>query len=318
MRKISLILVIFVLTAPALARVDIYCEPNVTDLNSVTVRYNVTGETERVRAFALDISLSGDVNVAEVNDFHAGESSQWTAKGYGIFPASFAANIDPESPEWDDAGYIPVGDEADYPEDTLGGLDTNGITVELGSLFVEEVNAPGSSGVLLEFTAENPDNTFVTLALNQIRGGIVLEDTNAPLDVNLTGCIIRQDCLIDEDDQEYDDWVDWDKPDCWCYKYQCRGDADDTIEFSRFRVLYGDVDVLAAAAAKEDAELATIVVNGVKGICADFDHGKEFNRFRVLYNDVGALATYVATEDIPACDEAPVTTGPYNFWTTAP
>jgi hypothetical protein len=166
MRKISLILVIFVLTAPALARVDIYCEPNLVDLNSVTVRYNVTGESEWVRAFALDISLSDDVNIIEVNDFHVGESSQDTAKGYGIFPSSFAANIDPETLDWDDENYTPLGDEDDYPEDTLEGLDSNGITVELGSLYVEEVNAPNLTGVLLEFTAKNPDNTYVTLALN--------------------------------------------------------------------------------------------------------------------------------------------------------
>jgi len=315
MRKISLILVIFVLTAPALARVDIICEANEIDVNSVTVRYVVTGETYRVRAIALDISLSRDVNIVEVNDFHVGESSQYTANAYGIFPASFAANIDPDPPvDWGEPGYTPLAEEEDYPDDTLEGLDTNGITVEMGSLYVEEVNAPALSGVLLEFTAEDPLNTIVTVALNQIRGGIVLEDPDEEVsEVNLVGTVINP-CLVggNAGPDEYKDWVDWKAPDCWCYKYQCRGDANDEMEYGRFRVLYNDVAILAAAVAKEDPELATVE----NGICADFDHGKEYGRFRVLYNDVGALAAYVAQEGIPACDQAPITTGPFNFWTS--
>ena len=323
MRKISLILVIFVLTAPALARVDIICEPNVTDLNSVTVRYVVTGETYRVRAIALDISLSDDVNIVEVNDFHVGESSQWTTKAYGIFPASFAANIDPDPPvDWDDAGYTPLGEENDYPDDTLEGLDSNGITVELGSLYVEEVNAPELTGVLLEFTAENPDNTVVTIALNQIRGGIVLEDPDEEVgDVNLVGCVIRQHCLIggNAGALEHSYWVTWGKPNCWCYQRQCRGDINGLKTMNKW-VQSADLNLFRNAYGKTNAQLALIT----GGICADLNHkptmGKhvqsaDLTIFRKYYGD--------ATAAIPTCDLADPPngysvpyTGPYNFWTS--
>ena len=312
MRKISLILVIFVLTAPALARVDIICEPNVTDLNSVTVRYVVTGETYRVRAIALDISLSDDVNIVEVNDFHVGESSQWTTKAYGIFPSSFASEIDPEDPDWDAKKYTPLGKKVDYPGDTLEGLDTNGITVELGSLYVEEVNAPELSGVLFEFTAEKPDNTVVTLALNQIRGGIVLEDPDEEVsEVNLVGCIIRPeqpDCLIGGNAGllEYSDWVSFGKPDCWCYARQCRGDIDGT-KTGPYWVAIPDLTLFKAAYGQRTLPPG--------GICADLDHLKT-GPYRVAIPDLTIFKQYYGQRTVPDCGQAPIITGPYNFWTT--
>ena len=328
MRKISLIMVVFVLTASAWARVDIICDQNQIDVNSVTVRYVLTGTdaTVGVRAFALDISLSDDVNIVEVNDFHVGESNSVTP-GYGIFPSNFASKIDPEDPDWDADGYTPLGTEADYPDDTLGGLDTNGITVELGSLYDGEVNAPALSGVLFEFTAdtsENPNNTVVTLALNQIRGGIVLEDTNAPSEVNLVGTTIIN-CLIGGNadhgvpGKELAAWVFWGKPNCWCYQRQCRGDTDGK-SIGPKPVGIPDLTILYAAYGKNDTVLATVP----NGICADLDHYKTGPK-RVAIPDLTICYHYYGqrTAQVPICDQADPTnpsypgivyTGPYNFW----
>ena len=312
MRKFSLILVIFVLTASAWARVDVTVEPNGTDPCSFNIVYNVTGDDadEGVRAFALDIFVHSDVNIVEVNDFHAGESTS-TAKGYGIFPSNFASDIDPEDPEWDNENYTPLGNEADYPDDTLGGLDTNGITVELGSLY-EDPNEPDDSGILLEIVVGSQDFVEISLALNQIRGGIVLEDSNEPDDVNLVG----YSCLVggNAGPLEYSDWVSWSRPACWCYCRQCRGDVDGKATFGQW-VAIGDLAVLYAAYNKPDAVLATIP----NGICADFDHKKTFG-IRVTISDLGIAYSYFGKPvgSIPRCDTAPVITGPYNFWVVPP
>ena len=310
MRKLSLILAVLLLTAPAWATVTITCE-QVDDTNEVIVSYEVTGEPNKVRAFALDITLDNDVNITDVNTS--------ANVDYTIFPGSVAIS----GGEVTDEGQA-VADPCDYPPDTQPGLGSSGVTIEMGGLWSppNDEAGPPDSNVLLSFFTEEIDCN-VTITVNAARGGVVMTKASTTPDVTSPGVgavptypvrFPGPECLVDEGDQEYDDWVEWGKPDCWCYKYQCRGDADDGLEFGTIRVLYDDVAILAEAVAKDDTALALVP----NGICADFDHGKEFGTIRVLYNDVAVLATYVASQDIPACDEAPLpTTGPWNFWKTA-
>jgi hypothetical protein len=310
MRKISLILVVFVLASPALARVDIIVDRNEVDPFSFDIRYNITPDEPNVRAFALDIFVDNDIKIIEVNDFHVGESNSVTP-GYGIFPHNFAAKIDPENPDWDADGYTPLADSNDYPDDTLVGLDTNGITVELASLYVGEVNAPALSGVLLEITVEQTASfPNVNLALNQIRGGVVLEDPDT--EVSEVNMVSNPDCLIggNAGPTEHSTWVSWDRPACWCYCRQCRGDVDGKATFGKF-VAIADLGVLYAAYNKSDAVLATIP----NGICADFDHKATFG-IRVAISDLGIAYQYYnePSGNIPQCDTPTVITGPYNFW----
>ena len=324
MRKISLILVIFLLSAPAWADVNITIEPNAAgDPCSYDIMYEVTGDdaTVGVRAFALDIYVvpnANDVNIVDVNDFHAGESDVATARGYGIFPSSFASEIDPEDPDWDDSGYNPVGDEQDYPDDTLGGLDTNGITVEMGALYVESPNKPLTSGKLLEIVLENDDWMQICVELNEIRGTIVLEDTNTPATTNLPYCRDNDpDCLIGGNAGllEYSDWETWGKPDCWCYAQQCRGDADGA-RTGPYWVAIPDLGVLIAAYGKRDPQLALVP----NGICADFDH-KRTGPYRVAIPDLGILINYYGQRIVPDCETVDppnyptLYTGPYDHWT---
>jgi len=324
MRKISLILVIFMLSAPAWARVDVVVEQNEVDVNSFNVRYFVTGEVNDVRAFALDISADKDVNIVEVNDFHVGESNSVTP-GYGIFPSSFASKINPEVLDWDASGYTPLGNKADYPDDTLDGLDTNGITVELGSLYDEDVNKPSASGILLELVLD-PNHAeecnTISLSLNQIRGGIVLEDPDQEVnDVNLVGWERDIDCLIggNAGTSEHSDWVAWGKPPCWCYQRQCRGDADGK-RTGPYWVAIPDLNVIAEAYGARDNVLVNVVVNGVPGICADFDH-KRTGPYRVAIPDLNIIANYYGQRTVPVCNvtDPPnyptLYTGPYDHWT---
>ena len=310
MRKFSLILVIFVLTAPAWAVVTISVEPNEFD-DSFNIVYDVS-EGENVRAFALDIFVDDDINIVEVNDYHVGESTS-DAPGYGIFPSNFASEIDPEDPEWDDEEYTPLGNEADYPSDTLGGLDTNGITVELGALYVGDNNDPCDSGKLLGFDLESGDVNHISLALNQIRGGVVLEDPNDPVVVELVGwtrCLVGGNAGVNE--HAY--WVAWNRPDCWCYCRQCRGDSDGKATFGKW-VAVPDLTLLKQGFGKNNTDLAQVP----NGICGDFDHKPTFGK-HVAVPDLTILKTYFLklVGDIPRCDSPTVITGPYNFWVIPP
>jgi hypothetical protein len=323
MRKISLILVILVLTAPAWAAVNITIEPNATDPCQYDVLYQVTGDDAEtgVRAFALDIYVTGGPNIVDVNDYHAGESDQDTAQLYGIYPSNFARHIDPEGDpiDWGSSSYTPLGNDDDYPEDTLDGLDTNGITVEMGALYVGEGNEPLASGKLLEIVLSDECEDEIRIKVNDIRGAIVLEDNSSPSTTNLPytySCVV--DCLIggNAGPLEYSDWSNpmWGKPDCWCYCRQCRGDLNGYATFGQF-VAISDLAVLYDAYNKSNAVLATIE----NGICADFDHKSTFG-IRVAISDLAIAYNYYGKPytQIPKCDEAPIITGPYNYWVIPP
>src|SRR3972149_8866051 len=158
MRRISFILAILLFAVPALAKVEVFCTNNSADPNTVLVSYRVTmtGEPNKVRAYALDITVDKGAKITGISGFKRGESVP-NNLGYGIFPGSFDKyNIDPDDPNWADPNYSPLADPCDYPSDTKGGLNTSGITVELGTLYFptkdNSPNAPPLTGDLLKFT----------------------------------------------------------------------------------------------------------------------------------------------------------------------
>ena len=53
------------------------------------------------------------------------------------------------------------------------------------------------------------------------------------------------------------------------------------------------------------------------GGCCDFDHKKTLI-YPVSIGDLGILKTYFGKVEamIPECDQEPIYTGPYNFWTS--
>jgi len=132
---------------------------------------------------------------------------------------------------------------------------------------------------------------------------------------------IELDCLIggNAHANEYNDWVAWGKPDCWCYDRQCRGDADGIPKLMKW-IGGADLTILRTAFLKTDAELALVPW----GICADFDH-KRILMKRVQAADLAILRHYFLKNSVPLCDQADSTnpvypsviyTGPYNFWTS--
>jgi hypothetical protein len=113
---------------------------------------------------------------------------------------------------------------------------------------------------------------------------------------------------------EHADWVAWSRPDCWCYARQCRGDINGKKTLVYWVQLL-DLQLLSTAYYKTDAELA--LVPG--GICSDVNHKKTLV-YRVQLLDLQELTNYYnkPEEQVPVCDQEPITTGPYNFWTQPP
>lgn len=180
MKKLMLIVAALVIAAPALATVEI----GVTDLGGgdAAITYNVTAG-EAVRAFALDVTVSAGT-IDAVSGYKTGESVSGDL-GYGIFPGNFRDYIAPATPNWGDPNYTPVAPSGD--PDALGGLGTGGVTLELGSLYVD-ANGPAASGTLCVLTIS--ETAEVCITANDSRGGVVLEDANAaPTDLPLSPCV---------------------------------------------------------------------------------------------------------------------------------
>ncbi len=149
--------VLFLFVAPALAdpNVVIWVE-QVGDTNEVTVNYDMNGVAGEIRAFGLDITVDSGAIVYDACEF---EPNYW------VYPGSIDIN---EEGGIDDVGS-PIADGNEFPG-TQPGLDSNGVTIEMGSLYVG-ANSPPSSGVLLSIFIDSANDCNVVPAGNAARTG---------------------------------------------------------------------------------------------------------------------------------------------------
>lgn len=181
MKKIVLIAMLL-LAAPAMADVNFTIVP---ETGGAAINYDASGETELVRAFALDITVDSGATIDAITDYKEGVSVSGD-KGYGIFPGSIDIN---DAGDINDVG-TPVADPCQLPSDTQGGLGTAGITIEMGSLYVGGPNAPDATGTLCKVQVSADCN--LTVAVNVSRGEVVMEGatqatTNLPQTAALSG-----------------------------------------------------------------------------------------------------------------------------------
>lgn len=146
---------------------------------------------EVVRAMALDVTVDQGTIIA-VTNFFRGPSTA-SAQGYGIFPASFRDNVAVYSgtnADWNASGYSPVAVVADKPGGTLPGLNSSGVTLELGAIWDPTVPAaiPPSRGTLCALQISQTAN--VTVAANLSRGGIVAAPPDVTLTPQFTGALV--------------------------------------------------------------------------------------------------------------------------------
>jgi len=110
-------------------------------------------------------------------------------------------------------------------------------------------------------------------------------------------------------DSKYSRWVTYNKPDCWCYQKQCKGDADGAKTLGK-PVASPDLTIFKAAV----GQTSSYVKNGTSGgkplICADFDRADTLGKpvgspdLTIFKSNVG-----VADTSIPQCPSATI-----NAW----
>ena len=301
MKRLTLLLVVLALATPTMAAVRIIAEPQ-GDLTAI--KYETDGE--KVRAFALDITVDAG-EIMGIFDFMRGESTAENP-GYGIFPANFGRYIvvDPNSgdvADWAPDAYTPVADPCD--PGALGGIDTDGITVEMGALYYptadDSPNAPPNEGTL--FTLMLSEDAKLSVALNEVRGGVVLTDLATEAEVDLTQA--NQMSVVGSIDKlvkthpDYAEWVAVGKPACWTFPRQCRGDADGQAETDgngSFYVGQADLDLLLAAYEVKEPPFGPGIASIPNGICADFARDKEGDAAKG-YHRVGATDLNILVEN---------------------
>jgi len=309
MKRLSLVLALLLLATPALAAVRIVVE---TEGTLAAIKYETDGE--KVRAFALDI-LTDAGTIDGVTDFIRGESTA-EAPGYGIFPANFARyiNVDIDTGEveaWNVDDYHPVADPCD--PGALGGLGTDGITIEMGALYYptddNSPNAPGNSGTLCKLVLSEEANLTVTL--NEARGGIVLTDPTVAATVDLGQAadvpVGGGADLLAPSHPDYAEWVAVGKPVCWAYPRQCHGDADGLkegdVQAGLSYVGPTDLDILTAAWQVKEPPFGPGIASIENGICADFARDQEGDAtggfYRVGTTDLNLLVANWLVKEAP-------------------
>jgi hypothetical protein len=187
------VLAALLLTPHALATVKVFLQ----DSNGVAlVKYQCTAG-EIVRAFALDVTVDQGV-IFRVSDFFVGVSSPG-ARGYGIFPASFRDHATVNSGTnvtYDLTQYSPLAVPADNSGGTQPGLNSNGVTLELGGLWdpTQPLAIPPSSGTLCALHLSRAAN--VSVAPNASRGGVQVSPPDESFTTSFTGAFVDADALI--------------------------------------------------------------------------------------------------------------------------
>jgi hypothetical protein len=315
MKKLILVLAILV-AAPVVTygALDVSMR---LDANDVNIVYTGGDPNNLPRAFALKIELvdgtDPNIVIKDVNDYKKDGESTSASRGYGIYPARIVIDSNGNVTSWGS----PLADPCD-PGGSLA-LPGKTIILEFGSLYVGEGNAPDPCGILCELhfdcNGSTGDVNIVMTPEVTYRGGVVLEDGNtAPYftkTLRYTPCIAQPPtkCLKSPaqggNSVEYNAWVAWGEPNCWCFKRQCRGDADGKSSFG-YWVAAADLTLLKRGLSKNDACLATISYLGVPGICADADHKSSFG-YRVSSGDLTTLKRFLSQPEVntPCCDTAP-------------
>ncbi|MHC4098962.1 MAG: hypothetical protein ACYSWZ_18100 [Planctomycetota bacterium] len=270
-------LVALIAAAPAWASVNI----TATDMGfgEVVISFDASSEPNLVRAFALDIQLDNDANIVEVTALNS---------DYYIHPGTI--QIDAQGKVTDYGS--PVAPYSDLPGGTLPGLDSNGVTIEMASLYAPvgpgSPNAPVQHGPLVSLTFTFHGNVSIchpyvclTISGNIARAGptgVVMESPDEVVTVNLPPPLCVQigpvSCYAGMPD--CDQWELLGAPACWCYPRQCHGDADGLMGGNVKTGFYycgpGDLNILMSAWLVKEPPFGPGVETIPNGICADFAH----------------------------------------------
>ena len=278
MRNIAILFAILSISIPCAATTVTF-----TDAGGGVI--NWTSDGAGIVAMALDVDMtSGQIDTVTVDSF------------FDIFMDQAYDEEAGDGYEYgEDKGNGPIADQ-DAPGQLA--LPLTNFCISMGGLGgeAEPLNDPCTSGTIT-LTGSGTG----TISENELRGGVIDENgdrvtTNLPLPIPCHPC----GCY--EGQPDYDEWIAAGMPECWCYPTQCQGDADGKTEgggvLGIWHVGTIDVGVLAGAwLVKEPTKgpgITSVVVGGIPGVCADFDHTAEgggiLGSWRVGTIDVGILA----------------------------
>ena len=181
MKKLIFVLTLLLLVSPALAKVEISCT---SDNGVVSVYYAMSsGDTNLPRAFGLDVELSNDANIVSAGNFNP---SFW------VHPGSIDINTVVVPPVIDSNGTA-IASIIKYPgKGLIGPPDSNGMTIEMGSLYASGDPAPANNGLLFTFTVDAECD--VAISGNTARGKVVLETADEDNSDYGTGCSVVLGC----------------------------------------------------------------------------------------------------------------------------
>jgi len=124
-----------------------------------------------------------------------------------------------------------------------------------------------------------------------------------------------EECLKSTDPGYYITWILTGRPNCWCFKKQCRGDGNGS-SFGNKPVTSADLTTYKAGYNKHISLLRTTNVvdsAGVPGVCADYNHS-QFGAKPVTSADLTIYKTYYNKANtpgvVPDCNSTHI-----NFWT---
>lgn len=152
---------------------------------------------EVVQAFALDVVVDRGV-IEGVSQFFRGESRAGS-RGYGIFPASFREHLAATAGtnvDWASSDYLPLAAPGDSPADTLPGLGSSGVTLELAALWDPSVPEAIPSPVGTLCALHLSEAAQVSVAANVSRGGVVGTSADFPLRTTFAGASVDPAILI--------------------------------------------------------------------------------------------------------------------------
>ena len=193
MKKCLVVLTVCLLAASSRSAVRVFVQD--TD-GLAEIKYECTAG-EVVRSFALDVSLAKG-QVLGITNFFRGESKVGT-KGYGIFPAAFRDYITVSSgtnANWNVSGYTPLAVVVDSPTNTLPGLNSSGVTLELGGLWDAATPAtfPSAAGTLC--TLQVSEAAQVSVAANASRGGVVSAISGVSITPIFAGALVTPSVIM--------------------------------------------------------------------------------------------------------------------------
>ncbi len=275
MRKLCFVLTTLLLTTPAFAGVTISCEQAGAYDANVVVSYEASDDANLPRGFGMNIMLNNDETITGIT---SASGDYWVYPGtINISGGAIIDYGDPVAPQ-----------DPCFPGRELGGIDTNGMTIEMGSLYNDPCDPchpspPPTSGELLRFTVSGDCN--VSIEGNAARGNVVLE-TTVEASVVYTGCevVVEPPPCFPEAHPDYGEWVLRGSPSCWCNPRQCHGDAASDKQGTSKKGYYyvGDSDLLVIIPSwkvleppKGSGILGKVNGSGVLLTCADFAHDKQ-------------------------------------------